>query len=182
MHRRVALAGRGAMTDTSLQALRQLLVLGYDQLKARLTQRLGSSELAGEAVQDTWLRLHHASSVGPVRNPANYLFRIALNVARDRLATDRRYLAFERIETIDLADDAAGPADAIEARSELARVERLIAELPPRQRQILVAARLDGLSRGEIARRLGVSLSTVEKELKSAHEYCLSRIVSETGR
>jgi len=164
------------MTDKSLQALRQLLVLGYDQLKARLTQRLGSSELAGEAVQDTWLRLHHASSVGPVRNPSNYLFRIALNVARDRLATDRRYQTLERIEAIDLIDEAAGPADTLEARSELALVERLMAELPPRQRQILVAARLDGLPRSEIARRLGVSLSTVEKELKSAHEYCLSRI------
>jgi len=32
------------MTDASLRVLRQLLLTSYDDLKARLTQRLGSSE------------------------------------------------------------------------------------------------------------------------------------------
>jgi RNA polymerase sigma factor (sigma-70 family) len=164
------------MTESGLLALRQLLLTGYDELKARLTQRLGSSELASDAVQDTWLRLHHAENIGRVSNPANYLFRIALNIARDRLSSERRYLTAVQIEQMfDLADDSADVASTAEARSELQLVERLISELPPRQREILVAARLDGLPRGEIAQRLGISLSLVEKELKLAHEYCLAR-------
>jgi RNA polymerase sigma-70 factor (ECF subfamily) len=164
------------MTESSLLALRQLLLTGYDELKARLTQRLGSSDLAGDAVQDTWLRLHQAESVGSVSNPANYLFRIALNIARDRLSSERRYLTAVQIEQLlDLTDDSADPASTAEARSELQLVEKLISELSPRQREILVAARLDGLPRQEIAERLGISLSLVEKELKLAHEYCLAR-------
>jgi RNA polymerase sigma-70 factor (ECF subfamily) len=157
-------------------ALRQLLLTGYDELKARLTQRLGSSELAGDAVQDTWLRLHDAKSIGTISSPANYLFRIALNIARDRLMSERRYLTAVQIEQmLDLADNSADPGSLAEARSELQLVERLIAELPTRQREILVAIRLDGLPQREIARRLGISLSLVEKELKLAHEYCLTR-------
>jgi RNA polymerase sigma-70 factor (ECF subfamily) len=164
------------MTETTLEALRQLLVQGYDELKARLTQRLGSSELAGDAMQDTWLRLQHAEAVGVVRNPTNYLFRIALNIARDRLSADRRLLSAVEIERLlDLADNAPDPARVTEDRADLRVVEALLAELSPRQREILAAARLDDLPRREIAKRLGISLSLVEKELKLAHEYCLAR-------
>lgn len=164
------------MSDTTLVALRQLLIASYDDLKAKLTRRLGSADLANDAVQDTWLRLNRAERVGDVGSPANYLFRIALNVARDRLKSDRRYLSAAQVETmLDLPDETADPACIAEARSELELVERVMAELPARQRDILVAARLDGLPRPEIARRLGISLSLVEKELKQAHEYCLAR-------
>lgn len=164
------------MTDISLLALRQLLIAHYDELKAKLTLRLGSSELAGDAVQDTWLRLHHAESVGRVTSPANYLFRIALNIARDRLVSERRYLTSVQVDQmLDVADETPSPSSIAETRSELQLVEKLISELPSRQREILVAARLDGLPRREIAARLGISLSLVEKELKQAHEYCLAR-------
>ena len=42
-------------------------------------------------------------------------------------------------------------------------------------REILCAARLDGLSRQQIAKRFGVSVSTVEKELRRAQEHCVAR-------
>ncbi len=165
------------MTEASLTALRQLLVAGYDELRIRLTQRLGSPDIAGDAMHDTWLRLHHAQSIGHVKNPANYLFRIALNVARSRLAADRRYLTAAQIDhMLDITDESADIESLTETRSELKLVEHLISELPSRQREILVAARLDGLPRREIADRLGISLSLVEKELRLAHEYCLDRL------
>ncbi|HVX78799.1 MAG TPA: RNA polymerase sigma factor [Bradyrhizobium sp.] len=164
------------MTETSLLILRQLFIDGYDELKAKLTQRLGSADLAGDAVQDTWLRLHRTERVGHVGSPTNYLFRVALNVARDRLVSEKRYLSSAQIENmLDLPDESADLASVVDARSELQLVEKLISELPRRQRDILVAARLDGLSRQEIAARMGISLSLVEKELKRAHEYCLAR-------
>jgi RNA polymerase sigma factor (sigma-70 family) len=164
------------MTEGSLLGLRQLFLTSYGELKAKLTQRLGSADLADDAVQDTWLRLNRVEHVGHVGSPVSYLYRIALNVARDRILSERRYLSSAEIEKmLDLADETADPASIIEARSELRLVEMFISELPSRQRDILVAARLDGLSRSEIAKRLGISLSLVEKELKSAHEYCLAR-------
>ncbi len=165
------------MTETSSGALRELLLEGYDELKTRLTQRLGSSDLAGEAIQDTWVRLHNANISSSIRNPVNYLFRIALNIARDRLAADRRLLSTIDIDKLlNLAHDAPGPEQIVEARSHLRALEAIMAELPPRQREILAAAQLDGMPRREIARRLGISLSLVEKELKQAHEYCLRRL------
>jgi RNA polymerase sigma-70 factor (ECF subfamily) len=55
------------------------------------------------------------------------------------------------------------------------RLKSVIAALPSRQRAILLAVRLEGLSRQEIAERFGISTSMVEKELRQAQEYCAMR-------
>ncbi len=80
------------MTDVTLAALRQLLVDRYDDLKARLAHRLGSADLAADALQDTWLRLARTDVVGVVRSPDNYLFRTVLNVAEDQRRSRSRHL------------------------------------------------------------------------------------------
>ena len=59
------------MTEASLTLIRRLLVERYDELKRRLARRLGSAELAGEALQDAWLRIVRVDSVGVVRDPGS---------------------------------------------------------------------------------------------------------------
>jgi RNA polymerase sigma-70 factor (ECF subfamily) len=141
-----------------------------------LTQRLGSADLAGEALQDTWLRLARVETVGTIRSPASYLFRVVLNVAQDNRRAEKRHLTALEIENLlGLADDMPQPAQVAEARSDLRAFEAVLAELPPRRRAILLAARLDSLPLQQIADRLGLSLRLVSKELRLAHEYCVAR-------
>jgi RNA polymerase sigma-70 factor (ECF subfamily) len=83
---------------------------------------------------------------------------------------------------IDFADDAPDPARVAEARSDLRVLEAAIAELPARRRDILLAARLDNLPRQEIAKRLGISLRLVEKELHLAQAFCLARLLGTAAR
>ena len=45
------------MSDSSRSSLRELLAQRYDDLKRRLTWRLGSAELASDALHDTWVHL-----------------------------------------------------------------------------------------------------------------------------
>ncbi len=169
------------MTETTLTMLRRLLVERYDEFRTRLAQRLGSADLAGDAMQDTWLKLARVEAIGAVRSPSHYLFSIALNAARDRLHADGRYLSAIEIESLlDLVDATPDPARVAEARSDLRALEAALVELSPRRRDILLAARLDGLPRQEIAKRLGISLRLVEKELHLAQEYCLARLTGAT--
>jgi RNA polymerase sigma factor (sigma-70 family) len=165
------------MNDISLAAVRRHLVDRYDELKRRLTRRLGSPDLAADALQDTWLRIERLDSIGTVRNPANYIFGIAMNAARDRMReANTRYLSAAEVDNLlEIPDDAPMPSNVVEMRSDLRFLETVLRELPPRQREILLAARLDQMPRGEIARRFGISLSLVEKELQRAQEYCLAR-------
>jgi RNA polymerase sigma factor (sigma-70 family) len=164
------------MTDAALAALRRLFLERYDDLKSRLTRRLGSADLAGDALQDTWLRLARAETVGVMRSPTSYLFRIVLNVAQDNRRAEKRHLTSMEIESLlYIADDTPQPAQVAEARSDLRAFEGVLAELPPLRRAILLAARLDNLPLQEIADRLGISLRLVSKELRLAHEYCVTR-------
>ncbi|WP_342727750.1 sigma-70 family RNA polymerase sigma factor [Bradyrhizobium sp. B097] len=165
------------MTEASLTLIRRLLVERYDELKRRLARRLGSAELAGEALQDAWLRIARVDSVGIVRDPGSYIFGVAMNAARDRQRnTDSRTLSAAEVDgLLEIADGAPDPEQVARARSDLRGLEAILHELPARRRAILLAARLDQMPRQEIARRFGISLRLVELELQRAQEYCLMR-------
>ncbi len=49
--------------------LRDLLSDQYDELRVRLTRRLGSEELARESLHETWVRLNRHDDVGPEQSP-----------------------------------------------------------------------------------------------------------------
>lgn len=58
-------------------------------------------------------------------------------------------------------------------QEELNRASALLLELPERTRAIFVLRRLEGLRHSEIATRLGISVSTVEKQMCMALEYLI---------
>lgn len=156
--------------------LRSYLVDRYGDLKSRLARRLGSSDWAEDALQDTYLRLDGFEAVGRVHNPGAYLLRTAFNVALNQRRTDSwRLSSHEADSLMHIADDAPDALRMIEGRSDIKRLTEIMGELPPRARDILLAVRLDGLSRTAIAERFGISVSMVEKELRRAQEHCTDR-------
>ena len=157
--------------------LRRLLSVDYELLKGLLTLRLGSAELAGDALQDAWVRLEGFEPAGPVQQPRAYLFRIAYNIGLKRLRRERNSvsLADTRI-ALDLADEAPDPMAAAEGRAELALLKSAVQELSSRQRDILIASRLEGVSLAALAKRHGISQRWVERELRFAVLHCARRL------
>lgn len=165
------------MPETSRTVLRTLLLEGYQDLVRSLTRRLGSADLAEEAVQETYLRLERAAEIGPVKNPKSYLYRIALNIAADkRRAENRRLTRSEADLLLALPDDAPSPDREVEARRDVQVLSEALMELPERRRNIFIAAWVEELPRADIAHRFGVSVRTVKAELKSAREFCAIRL------
>lgn len=165
------------MGDTTWDALRARFIVQYDHFRARLRKRLGSDELARESLQETWLQLARADGNRLILRPDSYLFGIALNMAAGLRRSQARHAGrLEIEEAIDFADEAAGPAEIVEARSTLKELERALAELPPRRRAILLAARIQDMPIQAIADTLGLSRRMVEIELKRAIEHCARRI------
>jgi RNA polymerase sigma factor (sigma-70 family) len=164
------------MTETSLAALRRLLVLRYDDLKLRLTRRLGSADLAHEILHETWLRLDRSDSTAAVQSHDGYLFRAAMNTALDRQRAENRRLTAAEVEgLLEVVDESPDPAQIAETRSDLRAMQTIMLGLPPRQHAILLAARLEGLSRQEIAQRFRISVRLVQRELQEAQDYCTVR-------
>jgi RNA polymerase sigma-70 factor, ECF subfamily len=165
------------MVETIRDLLRRHYLLGYDELKARLTQRLGSAELAGDALQDAWLRLDKAAPSAPVDRPHSYILRIAYNLGlRSRERGARTVTLDDARAALDLIDDAPGPARISEARAELDQLKQAMRELSPRQRDILLASRLRQVPLRALALRHGISQRMVERELKTALTHCAERL------
>jgi RNA polymerase sigma-70 factor (ECF subfamily) len=165
------------MSGSRRDLLRMRLATDYEALKAVLARRLQSTELAGDALQETWVQLESCEPAQPVRYPQSYLFRIAYNIGLKRLHRERKTVSVEDTRlALDLVDYAPDPAAVAEGRSELALLKAAVEELTPRQRNILFASRLDGISLAELATRHGISQRWVERELRAAVIHCARRL------
>ncbi|MBB4198902.1 hypothetical protein CCR94_15895 [Rhodoblastus sphagnicola] len=166
------------MSDVSqATTLRCALVDQYDELKRVLTRRLGSEDLAGEVLQETYLRLARPARIGAIASPKQYLLTIATNIARMRFRRERRS---DNLSDLDAAlgfiDETPGPLQNLEARQEIEVLQQAFDELTPRRKQIVFAARVGGARLRDIAEQMGISQRLVEKELKAALIHCGARL------
>lgn len=165
------------MTGVNRTTLRDVLAADYSGLFKRLTRRLGSSELAGDALQETFLRVERMSNAPAINSPKDYLFRIALNVATDRRRVEQRHLSLDAVDALlDIPDEAPDAAAIMEGRQDIEALDRALAELPVRARQVFMAAVVKKQPDHEIAAELGVSIRTVEIDLRNALKHCAERL------
>lgn len=161
------------MSEASRSALLNALVTGYDDLKRRLTTRLGSAELAGDALQDTFLRLGSSAVVDVVKSPRAYVLRAAFNIAMNRVVAEKRRASSSDIDAfLDIPDDRPDQARIVEAHSEVAALKRAIRELPRRRQEIIVAVALNDIPIATLAKRYGVTVRTIQIELRYAILHC----------
>jgi RNA polymerase sigma factor (sigma-70 family) len=166
------------LSAEALAELRRYLVERYDQLKSQLTRQLGSSDLAGDALHDVYVRLAGKSDIEPVHQPQAFLLHAATHSAIDKLRVDVRMLSESEVDDLfeQHEDPAAGLSETVQARFDLAAVVEAMARLPVRQREILFAARMEGVSREELAQRYNISVRMVARELQTAHDYCVRQM------
>lgn len=157
------------MSESPAATLRQTLVDQYDELKRALARRLGSEDLAGEVLQETYLRLERPARIGGLSSPKQYLLTIATNIARMGFRRGRRAASLSELDAVlGFVDEAPGPLQTLAARQEIEALQRSFDELTPRRQKIVFAARVEGRQLSDIASQLGVSQRLVEKELKAA--------------
>jgi RNA polymerase sigma factor (sigma-70 family) len=154
--------------------LRDWLAANYAGLHRRLLRHLGCPDQASDCLHDAWLRLGETSVSATVHNPEAYVYRVACNVAIDRLRGDHaeHYIGDADAELEQLADHAPGPDAIAEARLELAAMSRAMQRLPRLHGAILIALRVDEIPRQEVAARYGLSLRGVDTTLRRALACC----------
>jgi RNA polymerase sigma-70 factor (ECF subfamily) len=122
-----------------------------------------------EIVQEAYARLWAA---GPERlvNPRAYFFVTARHVVGEMLRR-LRVVSIETIADIDslnVADEDVGIERRVSGREEIERVQHMLAKLPPKCREAFELRKFAELSQKEIAARMRLSESTVEKHLVKA--------------
>lgn len=135
-------------------------------LRRYLARLIGSSTDAQDLAHDAYARVFPAVTKGQVEAPQAFLYTTARRLAINRIR--HRDLARTQTTSHEVLDGAMAPGPGVPqtvmARQEFAQLERAMAQLPPGCRAVLLLRKVELLPHKEIARRLGVSCSTVEKQ------------------
>jgi RNA polymerase sigma-70 factor (ECF subfamily) len=136
-------------------------------LRAWLSRRsLGGLEI-DDVIQETYTRLFQAESVAHVQDAKNYAFQVAGSVVIDHLRR-RKVVSLSSVPDLDyleVVSDEPSPERQVIDRDELQRLAETIARLPGKIRDVFTLRRVHGLSQREVAAKLGLSESTVEKHM-----------------
>lgn len=138
----------------------------------------GGGQEADDLVQEVFTRLQARAATDPVDNVERYLFRIANNVLATRATRDtkggrRREVLHESLDP----PDELSPERVVAARQELALVIASVRNMPLRARQAFILHRFEEMTYAAIAKRMGVSVSAVERLLSRA----MDRIARDAG-
>lgn len=163
------------MTDKSLEALFRS---SRKDLQRYFQRRLASSEIAADLTQETFLRVLRSGQAAELRQPRAFLFRAASNLLADhfRHAGNRAIKDISETEWREHRDPSPSPEATILSREELKILERAVADLPPRGREVLSLHKFQGLSYAEIAARLGISKNTVVVHMVRSLAFCRGRL------
>lgn len=117
--------------------------------------------------QDVYARLIEAADHGIPEHTKAFVLTTARNMLIDRVRREQvvPIEAMADLEGLDPAADAPGPERTVIARDALRRVQGALGKLPPRCREVVLLRRIEGLSRREIALRMGISERTVDAHL-----------------
>lgn len=161
----------------------------FGRLVGLLYNRLGNRADAEELAQDAFTRLQRELARQSVLRPFALLRKIALNLAIDRqrqeAARRRRENSWAtlRLGTDFIADNpnpfSNDPQKAAEDQETIRRVLAALDGLFPTVRDAFLLQRYYGYSHAEIAERLSLSRSTVEKHIMKAWRHLLTQMENE---
>lgn len=142
-----------------------------------LRAKLGNSFDAADLAQDTFVRvLRHRHELDALREPRAYLTTIAKRLLLNHHR--RRSVEQAYMEALALMPEALAPSaeQRLIILETLQEIDEMLAGLALPARQAFLMAQLEGLSHGEIAGRLNVSLRTVHRYIAKGLEQCIMAV------
>lgn len=141
-------------------------------LRRYLGRFFGRSQDVDDMLQEVFVRAYAMEAQRPILLPRAYLFRVAKHVALNEIAR-RKNSATDSVEDFEQPDvigsnTQPGLEQVVDGKQRLALFAKAVAALPSQCRKVLVMKKIEGLSQREIAARLGIAESTVEKHLAKA--------------
>jgi len=136
-------------------------------LRAWLSRRrLGGLDV-DDIIQETYSRLMTAESVQHVHDTRSYTFQVAGSVVIDHLRRMKvvSIASMPDLDYLEVVSEEPSPERQVIDRDELHRLATMIARLPGRVRDVFTLRRVYGLSQREVAEKLEIAESTVEKHM-----------------
>lgn len=147
-------------------------------ISAYFSRRIVDATEVEDLTQEVFLSLVRRGEVEGVENIERYIFRSAANLLRERYRRARRRpdVSADGSATSDRLVEEISPERAMLGAEAWQLFMTGLHELPERARTIFILNRFEELSGREIAIRLGVSQSLVEKDMIKAIAYLRGRL------
>ncbi|SRR5258706_1653304 len=163
----------GAMTGVSNDRanwLAEHILPSEPRLRAWLARRRVVDLDIDDIVQEAYAVLAELNSVAHIRNPHTYLFSVAHSIILQHVRR-MRIVSIETVAELDqlgIYSEEPTPEEALSDFQELRGLAQLIAGLPRKCREAFTLRKIESLSQREIASRMHISESTVEKHISKA--------------
>ncbi len=175
-------------TDTDkllIAEFRKGKVQAFDAIYEKYSNRLygfalmllKNREDARDIVQETFLRVwKKRETIAENRTFKSFLFTVSYNIIVDHLRkrlNDKNYLEF--LEKNFHFDHDSGQKE-VDFHLLQSQIQSLMDELPPRRKEIYLLSQEKNLSQKEIARRLNITVKTVETHLSLARKFLREKL------
>lgn len=152
-------------------------------LRRYLTRLLGNTTEAQDVAHDAYVRVFPTNDKPAPNQAEAVLYTTARRLAINRLKRRSISPFANEAAGVDTAASASpGVAQQVMARQELQMLEDAIARLPEGCRTVLLLRKVELLSHREIADRLGIAISTVEKQHVRALRLLRAALPAESTR
>ena len=142
----------------------------YERVYGLLFRLVGNRAEAEDLAQEVFLKLYRQPLLGrPDDNVGGWLYRVATNLGYNAIRDRKRRQEREHLLILAQPDGAEGPQQAAERREARERVQQALAELKPRQVQLLLLRQM-GFSYADLADLCEVAPGSVGKLLQRAAE------------
>jgi RNA polymerase sigma factor (sigma-70 family) len=148
------------MNHTGLEAV---FLANRDAL-IRFLRAHGAGDAAEDLLQELWIKLQGVKT-GPIAAPLPYLYRAANNLMLDRYRAERQATQRDR----DWNEYRPDGERALIARQQVELAAKALESVGTRAGAIFRRHRIDGVAQRVIAAEMGLSLSTVESDLRKAY-------------
>ena len=143
-------------------------------LRAFVSKMVSTPADVDDVTQEAFLRAFNAEKAKEIEQPKSFLFTIARNIVLSDITRKSSKLTnhvadFDALGVITEHDVVVGEAQAHETFGLYCRA---VGSLPPQARRVFLMRKVYGLSHKEIAQRLEIAVSTVEKHLAKGVKAC----------
>src|SRR3546814_1213694 len=143
--------------SSPVDQLLALLETEYVVLLTRLSAHVRSPDVAAEIIHDVYVKLRSEPAISEIHSPRAYLYRMAVNFAKNRNRSDWRAVNMGDEELLEIPDDAPDQQTAALALDETNRAMDALHALPTRQRTIFLAKWRDEKLQREIDAEFGLN-------------------------
>lgn len=165
----------GNYTQDEIDAFKSIFNEYYEGIRNFIFYKTGDSNLAEDIVQEIFLKLWDTRATIKKDTVKSLLYIMASNSIKSHFRHQKVVFGFAKANPQD--EGESEHADANIRQHELQqRLQRVLADMPDKNREVFLMNRMDNLTYGEIADRLQLSVKAIEKRMHEALLFIRERI------